>query len=101
MSEQTISEQTPDSLRAAIREQVAEYHAVAFPKAPFVPGVTPVPVSGKVFDAEDMQSLMEATLDFWLTTGRFGTLFEREFARTVEFVSRCLSIPDRLPICSP
>ena len=38
-------------------------------------------MSGKVFDADEMQHLVEASLDFWLTTGRFAAQFEREFAR--------------------
>ena len=40
-----------------------------------------MPVAGRVFDAEDMQSLMDAALDFWLTTGRFAAQFEKAFAR--------------------
>ena len=40
-------------------------------------------MSGKVFDAEEMQHLVDAALDFWLTTGRFAERFEREFARWV------------------
>ena len=47
----------------------------------FIPGVSPVPVSGRVFDAADIQTLVESSLDFWLTTGRFANQFEREFAR--------------------
>ncbi len=70
-----------DALRAQISGLVAEYHAEAFPAQAFVPGVSPVPVSGRVFDAADVQSLMDSTLDFWLTTGRFAAQFEREFAR--------------------
>ena len=48
-----------------------------------MPGETPVPVSGRVFGAEELQHLVEASLDFWLTTGRFAAQFEREFARFV------------------
>ena len=70
-----------DDLRTQIRQLVADYHDIAFAPRPFVPGETSVPVSGRVFDAEDMQSLMEATLDFWLTTGRFAAQFEKSFAR--------------------
>ena len=40
-----------------------------------------MPVSGKVFDAEDLRYLVDASLDFWLTTGRFAEEFERTFAR--------------------
>ena len=70
-----------DELRGRIRDLVADYHDAAFAPREFVAGETPVPVSGRVFDAEDIQSLMEATLDFWLTTGRFAAQFEKSFAR--------------------
>jgi CDP-6-deoxy-D-xylo-4-hexulose-3-dehydrase len=68
-------------LRERIRGLVAEYFAEAFAPTPFVPGETPIPVSGKVFGTEDLQSLVDSALDFWLTTGRFADEFEREFAR--------------------
>jgi CDP-6-deoxy-D-xylo-4-hexulose-3-dehydrase len=70
-----------DELREQIRVLVADYHDAAFAPRPFVPGMTPVPVAGRVFDADDIQSLMEATLDFWLTTGRFAAQFEKTFAK--------------------
>ena len=68
-------------LREQILDAVADYHGVAFPERDFVPGITPVPVSGKVFDADELRCLVDASLDFWLTTGRFAAQFEREFAR--------------------
>jgi CDP-6-deoxy-D-xylo-4-hexulose-3-dehydrase len=70
-------------LRSRIRELVTEYFQEAFAAQPFVPGVTPVPVAGRVFDATELQSLTDSTLDFWLTTGRFAEQFEREFARFI------------------
>jgi len=70
-----------DELRAAIKELVAQYHSAAFPARDFLPGSSAVPVSGKVFDAEDLQYLVDASLDFWLTTGRFAAQFETEFAK--------------------
>jgi CDP-4-dehydro-6-deoxyglucose reductase, E1 len=70
-------------LRVRILDLVADYYAEAFPKPAFIAGQTPVPVSGKVFDADEMQHLVEASLDFWLTTGRFAAQFERDFARWV------------------
>jgi len=73
------------ALRAQILALVAEYHATSHPTtAAFVPGETPVPVSGRVYDASDMQHLVDAGLDFWLTTGRFATEFERRFAQLME-----------------
>jgi len=75
------SSPSSDQLRDQIRSLVADYHDAAFAPKPFIPGETPVPVAGRVFDAEDIQALMEATLDFWLTTGRFAAQFEKAFAR--------------------
>ena len=67
-------------LRARILDLVREYHAAAWPAREFAPGM-PVPVSGRVFGAEDVVNLVDASLDFWLTTGRFAAEFERTFAR--------------------
>ena len=75
--------QTPDELRARARALAAEYYEAALRPAPFVPGESWVPVSGRVFDATELQFLVDASLDFWLTTGRFAAQFEREFARVV------------------
>ena len=61
-----------DELRAQILDLVGEYHAVAHPPKQFAPGQSPVPVSGRVYDARDMQTLVDSALDFWLTTGRFN-----------------------------
>jgi CDP-6-deoxy-D-xylo-4-hexulose-3-dehydrase len=70
-----------DTLRARILELVSEYHDAQFAPQPFVAGQSPVPVAGRVFDANDVRSLVDSSLDFWLTTGRFAAQFEREFAR--------------------
>ncbi|QMV19099.1 lipopolysaccharide biosynthesis protein RfbH [Granulicella sp. 5B5] len=72
-----------DLLREQIRELVTQYHAEAFPPRSFTPGQSDIPVSGKVFDAEDIQYTVDASLDFWLTTGRFAAEFERLFARVM------------------
>lgn len=52
-------------------------------KAPFIPGETPVPVSGKVLDAQDISALVDASLEGWLTAGRFHDEFQRGLARYV------------------
>jgi CDP-6-deoxy-D-xylo-4-hexulose-3-dehydrase len=70
-----------DALRAQILSLTADYFSEAFPPREFIPGESSVPVSGRVFDASDLQSLMNSSLDFWLTTGRFAHQFEIEFAR--------------------
>ena len=71
-------------LRAQIGSLVAEYHALAFAPSTFVPGETPIPVSGRVFGANELQHVVEAGLDFWLTTGRFAARFERSFAKVMQ-----------------
>ena len=70
----------PEILRREIAERVQAYYESAFPPRAFVPGETPVPVSGKVFDARELQHLVDSALDFWLTSGRFAKGFEKKFA---------------------
>jgi CDP-6-deoxy-D-xylo-4-hexulose-3-dehydrase len=72
-----------DELRDRIRGMVGEYYREAFPAHAFVPGSSPVPISGRVFDEQELELLVESSLDFWLTTGRFAERFEREFAKFV------------------
>jgi CDP-4-dehydro-6-deoxyglucose reductase, E1 len=70
-----------EELRARILDLVATYANEAFAPQPFMPGRTPVPVTGRVFGAAEIQSLVDSSLDFWLTTGRFAEQFEADFGR--------------------
>ena len=72
-----------NELRNQIRTMIGEYYRDAFAPREFIPGSTLVPVSGRVFDEEELEYLVDSALDFWLTTGRFAEQFEREFARFV------------------
>jgi CDP-4-dehydro-6-deoxyglucose reductase, E1 len=74
------SETDAGRIRDQIMALVADYHRVAHGPRPFVPGTSPVPVSGKVYGAHDMQLLVDSALDFWLTTGRFNNQFEESLA---------------------
>ncbi len=65
-----------EALREKILGLVEEYAALAHAPREFVPGTSSVPVSGKVYGAPEVRSLVDASLDFWLTTGRFNTAFE-------------------------
>ena len=65
----------------------------------FVPGVTPVPYSGKVLDPEDFVALVDASLDGWLTAGRFHPLFERALARYVGARGASSSTAAQAPTC--
>jgi len=77
-------------LQAEILRLVREYHAAAFPAREFVPGTSAVPYAGRVFDAEEIVNLVDSSLEFWLTTGRFAGRFEKEFARFVGIRSALL-----------
>lgn len=52
-------------------------------KLNFVAGETPIPVSGKVIDGEDISSIVDAALDGWITSGRFTDSFQRELANYI------------------
>ena len=67
-------------LRLEIGALVERYAALTLQPAPFEPGVTAVPPSGKLIDAEELKLMVEASLDGWLTTGRFNTQFEQRLA---------------------
>jgi CDP-6-deoxy-D-xylo-4-hexulose-3-dehydrase len=70
-----------DVLRAQILELVKEYQVEAFPEKPFLGGISIIPVSGKVFDQKELELLVDSSLDFWLTTGRYAEQFEKSFAK--------------------
>jgi len=71
-------------LRSQILSLVAQYGAGQISGGgPFRAGTTPVPVSGKVLDSADYVSLVEASLDGWLTSGRFHTEFQQKLAKFV------------------
>ena len=72
-----------DALRQQILSLVGEYYSEAFPKKPFLGGISQIPVSGKVFDESELTNLVDSSLDFWLTSGRFSQEFEEEFAKVM------------------
>jgi len=74
---------TPEQLRQQILDLVKEYHHANWPAKEFVPGESPVYYAGRVFDEDDVATLVDSSLDFWLTTGRFCAQFERQLARFV------------------
>jgi len=70
-----------DDLRADVIAAVRRYAEGAADGRGFVPGETPVPVAGRVLDGADLEVLVEAALDGWLTEGRFARRFVEDFAR--------------------
>lgn len=70
----------PQEIRSEIARLVEQYAALSLRPAPFLPGATAVPPSGKWLDAQELKYMVEASLDGWLTTGRFNAEFESKLA---------------------
>ncbi|WP_286239984.1 lipopolysaccharide biosynthesis protein RfbH [Neptuniibacter halophilus] len=69
-----------DEIRNNISALVTEYAEHAFADKEFIPGITPIPPSGKLLGEAELQNLVSASLDGWLTTGRFNEQFETQLA---------------------
>jgi CDP-6-deoxy-D-xylo-4-hexulose-3-dehydrase len=75
---------TTEELREQILKLVTEYTRQRHAPRAFVPGESVIPPSGKVFGAEEVCNAVDASLDFWLTTGRFNAEFERKLAEFLD-----------------
>jgi CDP-6-deoxy-D-xylo-4-hexulose-3-dehydrase len=75
-----FSPKAPDAIRREIAALVQQYSDIVHVSKPFVPGETVVPPSGKVVGAQELKYMVEASLDGWLTTGRFNAEFEIKLA---------------------
>lgn len=80
-----------ENLRAEIAHLVSKFAAINYEATPFIPGQTVVPPSGKLLGEEEMQNMVAASLDAWLTTGRFNVEFEKKLAAFLG-VNYCLSV---------
>lgn len=67
--------------RHQIFKHYQEFYALFHQKQPFEAGTTKIPYSAKIYDEHEMVALADASLDFWLTTGRFSAQFEKQFAQ--------------------
>lgn len=76
-------------MKTDLAKLIQAYYKENFSKKKFVPGESPVPVSGKVFDQNELLMATQAVLDGWWTEGRFAQKFERKFAAllNVRYVS--------------
>jgi len=71
---------TTESLRKDIANLVKQYADLQYVEKDFEPGKDIVPPSGKVIGATELQYMVDASLDGWLTTGRFNEQFEKKLA---------------------
>jgi CDP-4-dehydro-6-deoxyglucose reductase, E1 len=67
-------------IREEILELVRKFHGVKYGSTEFVPGKSTVRYAGRVFDEKEMVNLVDASLDFWLTAGRYAEEFESSLA---------------------
>lgn len=70
-------EVTETELRKQILDLVGQYASASMAHKAFVPGQSPIPAAGKMIGARELQFLVDASLDGWLTTGRFNDAFEK------------------------
>jgi CDP-6-deoxy-D-xylo-4-hexulose-3-dehydrase len=75
---------TKTALKAQILELVLEYYDLAHQRPKFEPGKSKVSYSGRVYDGRDIVSLVDSSLDFWLTAGPFAEKFERRMRQFFE-----------------
>ena len=80
-----------ENLRTEIANLVTKYAEEKYKQTAFVGGETVIPPSGKLMGEEELQNMVAASLDGWLTTGRFNTLFEKGLAEFLG-VKYCLSV---------
>ena len=69
-----------NQIRKKIALLVDDYAEIKYKAEPFVPGETIIPPSGKVLDGDELKNLVEASLDGWLTSGRFNLSFEKRLS---------------------
>ena len=74
---------TPEDLRSEISKLVEEYADLKYKDKTFKPGRTGIPASGKVIGSTELQNMVDASLDGWLTSGRFNRKFEVELAKFI------------------
>ncbi|MBP6859527.1 MAG: lipopolysaccharide biosynthesis protein RfbH [Candidatus Magasanikbacteria bacterium] len=65
----------------SLREQIEVHYKKNFPAKKFVPGDSPVPITGKIFDEKEMISMVDAVLEGWWTEGRFSEQFESKLSK--------------------
>jgi CDP-6-deoxy-D-xylo-4-hexulose-3-dehydrase len=77
----SLKQEKLNKIRIEINELVKKYSEISLEPKPFIAGKTIVPVSGKVLGSKELELMVEASLDGWLTTGRFNELFEKKLAK--------------------
>lgn len=85
------SKEVLNNLRKEIAALVEKYTTENYKDKVFIPGQTAIPPAGKVLGYQEIQNMVDASLDGWLTTGHFNTKFEKKLADFLG-VKHCISV---------
>ncbi|MBU1206897.1 MAG: lipopolysaccharide biosynthesis protein RfbH [Proteobacteria bacterium] len=70
-----------DIHRKMILQGIPDFYSPAHAQEPFIPGKSRIPYGGRIFDEKEITAAVDASLDFWLTAGRYAETFEKRFAQ--------------------
>ena len=68
-------------INSKINKLVEDFCRVKFKGSKFIPGETLIPCTGKIIDSSEIKNMISASMDGWLTTGRFNTDFQNKLAK--------------------
>ena len=80
---QSATDHAAAGLRRRILDLVVEYWETELQPGEFQPGKSPVPVAGRHLNSQELVALVDASLDLWLTSGRYAAEFEESFAKWI------------------
>ena len=78
-----------EDIKIQIFELVKKYYELNWPEREFIPGLTYINYAGRVFNSDELINLVDSSLEFWLTQGRYSSEFEKEFS---QFLGRKFTI---------
>jgi len=91
MDPKEIQKSQKDEIKKIIEDYISKYCAEFHEQPEFIPGKTQIPYSGRVYNEKELINLIDSSLDFWLTAGRFADQFEKEFAEFLSY-EKCIQI---------
>ena len=71
-------------LQDEINKKAVEYYKIKHKSHEFIPGISSVPVNGRVFDESEILNLIDSSLEFWLTDGRFSEEFSAKLSKFLD-----------------
>ncbi len=69
-----------NDIRKEIFDKIIKLYQLRENRSEFIPGITSVPYAGRIYNEDEMIALVDASLDFWLTSGRYAEQFEKDLA---------------------